>query len=92
MYKNYPIEASANAESSLLHILSGRKCNNKIGEKTGIKLINREGLSLKFVKKIYSYLSRAKVYAGEWGTCGDISYNLWGGDAMLKWCKKTLNK
>jgi len=92
MYQNYPEEASANAESAWLHVLCGKKCNNKIGVKTAIKLINADPLSEKFVKKIYSYLSRAKVYSGKWGTCGDISYNLWGGDAMLNWCKKTLNK
>lgn len=93
MYKNYPVKASANAESGYVWNMFGRnKCKNKIGVKTAIKLINREPLSEKFVLKIYSYLSRAKVYVGQVGKCGWISYQLWGGKEMLNWCKKTLNK
>lgn len=93
MYFNYPEEASENAESAYVHnLFGGKKCNNKIGVKTAVKLINREGLSEQFVKKIYSYLSRAKVYSYEYASCGWISYNLWGGNEMLHWCKKTLNK
>jgi len=55
-------------------------------------LINREVLNEKFVKKIYSYLKRAKVYVGEQDKCGYISYQLWGGNEMLNWCEKTLKK
>ena len=54
--------------------------------------MNREVLNEKFVKKIYSFLKRAKVYVGEIDKCGYISYQLWGGDEMLKWCEKTLKK
>jgi hypothetical protein len=92
MYKNYPVKASKNAnEGYILNLIKGN-CNNKIGVRTAIKLMNREVLSEKFVKKIYSYLKRAKVYIGEKDKCGYISYQLWGGNEMLTWCEKTLKK
>jgi len=92
MYNNYPKQASVNAEEGYILNLEKRKCNNQIGIKTAIKLINRQPISERFLNKIYSYLSRAKVYVGDYQKCGYISYQLWGGDAMLNWCKKTLKK
>ncbi len=44
------------------------------------------------VKKIYSYLKRAKVYKGEIDRCGYISYQMWGGDEMLNWTEQILKK
>lgn len=92
MYKNYPVKASKNAEMGYVLNLMKGSCNNATGMKTGIKLMNREVLSENFVKKIYSYLKRAKVYVGDIDKCGYISYQLWGGNEMLKWCEKTLKK
>jgi hypothetical protein len=90
MYQNYPVQASKNAtEGYVLNLIKG-SCKNATGVKTGIKLMNREVLNEKFVKKIYSYLKRAKVYVGDWDRCGYISYQLWGGNEMLNWCEKTL--
>lgn len=92
MYRNYPIKASQNAiEGYIRNKIKGR-CNNSTGMKTAVKLMNREALNETFVKKIYSYLKRAKVYVGDKERCGYISYQLWGGKEMLQWCKKTLNK
>jgi len=92
MYKNYPAKASKNAsEGYILNMIKG-SCKNATGVKTGIKLINREVLNEKFVKKIYSYLKRAKVYVGDKDKCGYISFQLWGGSEMLTWCEKTLKK
>jgi len=92
MYSNYPVKASKNAtEGYVLNLMKG-SCKNATGVKTGIKLINREVLDEKFVKKIYSYLKRAKFYVGEQDKCGYISYQLWGGNEMLNWCEKTLKK
>lgn len=92
MYKNYPAKATQNAiEGYILNKMKG-SCNNATGVKTAIKLMNRETLNETFVKKIYSYLSRAKVYVGDQSRCGYISYQLWGGKEMLSWCKKTLKK
>jgi len=92
MYSNYPIKATKNAtEGYILNMMKG-SCKNGTGVKTGIRLINREVLNEKFVKKIYSYLKRAKVYVGDQDKCGYISYQLWGGNEMLNWCEKTLKK
>lgn len=92
MYSNYPAKASKNAIEGYILNLDKRSCKNATGVKTAIKLINRQALNEKFVKKIYSYLERAKVYVGDKTRCGYISYQLWGGKEMLNWCKKTLNK
>ena len=92
MYFNYPKKAVENATEGYLLNLEKVSCKNSTGVKTAIKLINRKGLSISFVKKIYSYLERAKVYIGDKNRCGYISYQLWGGKEMLNWCKKTLNK
>lgn len=92
MYSNYPAKASKNAvEGYILNLMKG-SCKNATGVKTAMKLMNREVLSEKFVNKIYSYLKRAKVYVGEKDRCGYISYQLWGGKEMLKWCQQTLKK
>ena len=92
MYKNYPVQASKNAvEGYVLNLIKG-SCKNATGVKTAMKLMNREGLNEEFIKKIYSYLKKAKVYVGEEDRCGYISYQLWGGKEMLNWCEKTLKK
>ena len=92
MYSNYPVKASKNAtEGYVLNLMKG-SCKNETGVKTAIKLMNREVLNEKFVKKIYSYMKRAKVYKGEIDRCGYISYQMWGGDEMLNWAEQTLKK
>jgi hypothetical protein len=92
MFSNYPVKASKNAtEGYILNMMKG-SCKNATGVKTGIKLINRDVLNEKFVKKIYSYLKRAKVYVGDKDKCGYISFQLWGGNEMLSWCEKKLKK
>ena len=92
MYSNYPAQASKNAtEGYILNLMKG-SCKNATGVKTGMKLMNRAVLNEKFVRKIYSYLKRAKVYVGDHDKCGYISFQLWGGNEMLTWCEKTLKK
>lgn len=92
MYSNYPAKASKNATEGYILNLMKKSCKNATGVKTAMKLMNREVLNENFVKKIYSYLKRAKVYVGEKDRCGYISYQLWGGNEMLSWCEKTLKK
>lgn len=90
MYRNYPKKISDNAyEGYIRNVIKGT-CKNKTGEKTAIKLMNREVLNEKFLKKIYSFLMRAKVYVGDKDRCGYISYQMWGGNEMLNYCKKVL--
>jgi hypothetical protein len=92
MYNNYPVKATNNAKEGILLNSIKKNCNNQIGIKTAKKLIERKKISTDFIKKIYSYLSRAEVYVKEKNKCGYISYQLWGGKEMLYWCKKILNK
>jgi len=89
-YTNYPIKASENAMEGYFRNRQKKTCNNKTGVETAKKLIKREALTEKFLKKIYSYLSRAKVYVGNKNECGYISYQLWGGKEMYNYCKKNL--
>lgn len=63
-----------------------------VGRRRAVQLANRQAISLTTVKRTFAYLSRAKVYdSGDWNDKGTISYNLWGGDPMLNWTRKTLN-
>ena len=65
---------------------------------TTTSLFLARAFSLSVLKRVYSYLSRAKEY--DTGTyekddkpvCGTISYNLWGGDAMLNWSERKLKQ
>lgn len=86
-----PQQARENAKYAIAANYLYHKCKNKTGVKTAEKLISEQNISnLKFARKIFSYLSRAKVYdRQDWTKCGTISYNLWGGDVMYKHLKKT---
>jgi len=92
MYK-VPATVKAAAKKGLrLNKEAGNKCNNRIGQRRAVQLINRNEISLATVKKMYSYLSRAKTYyqPKNTGACGTISYLLWGGIPALTWTKKIL--
>jgi len=73
---------------------ASRKCNNRIGVRRAIQLINRQEISLVTVKRMFAYLSRAKTYynAKDLTACGTISYLLWGGIPALTWTKKIMKK
>jgi|TARA_R100001198_G_C5175409_1_gene174347 hypothetical protein len=52
-----------------------------------------ENVSIKTVKRTYSYLSRAKAYYKPGSkTAGTQAYLGWGGDAGLRWARKILGK
>ena len=91
-YKNYPAKARDNALMGYVYNRTFHKCKNQIGVRTAIKLMNHEALSITFIKKIHSYLSRAKVYVGDESKCGWISFQLWGGYDMLEWTERILKK
>ena len=65
-------------------------CNNAIGVRRAKQLIDQDTVSMVTVKKMFSYLSRAKTYyqAGNIKKCGTVSYLLWGGMPAFKWTKK----
>lgn len=91
-FKNYPVKISINAQEGYILNLEKSSCNNAIGVSTAIKLINRSELDFEFVKKINSYLKRAKVYVGDIDKCGYISFQLWGGNEMLNWSNKIIKE
>jgi hypothetical protein len=91
-FKDYPVKISQNAQEGYIFNLEKKICNNATGVTTAIKLINRSELDFELIKKINSYLKRAKVYVGDIDKCGYISYQLWGGNEMLEWSNKILKQ
>ena len=89
MYK-VPATIKANAKRGLrLNKEAGNPCNNRIGQRRAAQLITKNEISLATIKKMYSYLSRAKTYYRPKNNkaCGTISYLLWGGIPALSWTK-----
>ncbi len=91
-YTDYPESAKKNADRA---IRENEKINNKCATQTGKvraqQIRNTRPLSFDTVKRVYSYLKRAKTYdTGDYKDCGTISYNLWGGDSMLRWAERTI--
>jgi|9_EtaG_2_1085328.scaffolds.fasta_scaffold00468_10 hypothetical protein len=93
-YTDYPKGATANAERAIIENEErGNKCATQTGKVRAQQLAARKPISFKTVKRVYSYLSRAKTYnTGDYNDCGTISYNLWGGDVMLRWSEKVINR
>lgn len=69
-------------------------CNNAIGVRRAKQLITNDTVSMVTVKKMFSYLSRAKTYyqPGNLKMCGTVSYLLWGGIPAFRWTKKIVNQ
>lgn len=99
-YNNYPEAASNNAQKALDHREKhGTKCGTAVGWTRANQLANRETISKETLIRTFSFLSRAKVYdQGKYfdednkEICGSIMYDAWGGDAMLRWAKSTIEK
>ena len=93
-YTNYPKGASANAEKGMIeNEIRGNKCATQVGKIRASQLAARKPISYKTVKRVYSYLKRAKAYdTGSWDDCGTISYALWGGDVMMRWAEKIIKQ
>ena len=96
-WSNYPQAASDNAQRALDHRAEyDSECGTAVGWETARILANREEVSVERLPRIYSFLSRAKVYdQGEFidadgkEICGSVMYAAWGGDEMLEWAKET---
>lgn len=87
-YSDYPKALSNNAKRGIkLNEKEGNKCATQVGKVRAQQLANGEPLSVSTIKRMYSYLSRAKTYyeTGDVKDCGYISYLLWGGLAGLRW-------
>jgi hypothetical protein len=99
-YSNYPQSATNAAKKALKHKEdNGSQCGTSVGWTRARQLSNKEALSEDEVIRIYSFLSRAKVYdQGKYfdendnEICGSIMYDAWGGSTMLPWAEKTANK
>lgn len=93
-YNDYPQSAKDNAERGIrLNEKVGNKCATQVGKVRAQQIMNGENLSKETIKRTYSFLSRAAEYYNPDDTeaCGTISYLLWGGESMLRWCESKMN-
>lgn len=94
-YNDYPDAVSNNAKRGIeLNEKNGNKCATQVGKVRAQQLANKEPISEETIKRMFSYLSRAKEYYNESDTeaCGTISYLLWGGTSALNWSESKLNQ
>lgn len=93
-YNDYPKSASINAERAIKeNEKRGNKCATQTGKVRAQQISQRKPISFDTVKRVYSYLKRAKAYdTGSYDDCGTISYNLWGGDVMMRWAERTIKE
>jgi HK97 family phage prohead protease len=96
-WTDYPQAATDNAKRALkIREEEGTDCGTPVGWESARIIANREAVTEQRLPRIYSFLSRAKVYdqgsfKDEDGKqiCGSIMYAAWGGDEMLRWAKRT---
>ena len=99
-WSNYPEGAKNNAKKALKHREdNGTDCGTPVGWQRANQLAGGEAISDDVLVRTYSFLSRAKVYdQGKFfdedgkEICGSIMYAAWGGDPMLNWAKRTIEK
>lgn len=94
-FDDYPQVIKDNAARGIrLNEEQGNDCATQVGKVRGQQLANGESISLDTVKRMYSYLSRAKEYYNPDDTeaCGTISYLLWGGEEGLRWSKRIVEQ
>ena len=98
-WTDYPQAAVDNAKRALkIREEEGTDCGTPVGWESARIIANREVVTKERLPRIYSFLSRAKVYdqgnfKDEDGNqiCGSIMYAAWGGDEMHRWAERTLN-
>jgi hypothetical protein len=99
-FDNYPKSATETAKSALEFTEKNpNNCATAVGKRRARDLAQRNPLSYDTVKRVKSYLSRAKTYdtgsfTDEDGkpVCGSISYAYWGGDSMLSWAERIVEQ
>ena len=90
-YKDYPSRAILNAQRAIIEDEMRGLNATKMSVNIGKKLISRSYLSLTDVKKINAFLNKTKsIDTGKYSDFGTITYNLYGGTAMLNWSNKIL--
>lgn len=94
-YNDYPQAVRNNAKRGIeLNEKNGNKCATQVGKIRATQLRDGERVTVDTIKRMYSYLSRAKEDY-EQATpqdCGYISYLLWGGLAGLRWSEAKLKE
>lgn len=94
-YNDYPQAVRNNARKGIeLNEKNGNKCATQVGKIRATQLRDGERISIDVIKRMYSYLSRAKTYyeTASPDDCGYISYLLWGGLAGLRWSEAKLKE
>jgi hypothetical protein len=94
-YADYGDGVKGNAKRGReLNEKNGNKCATQVGKVRSAQLESGEAISLKTLKRMYSYLSRAETYYDEndSNACGTISFLLWGGKAGLSWSRNKLRE
>jgi hypothetical protein len=94
-YADYPDAVKNNAKRGVeLNEKNNNKCATLTGKNRGADLAAGRPLNVETIKRMYSYLSRAKTYYDNADTndCGNISYLLWGGLAALRWSESKLKQ
>ena len=71
----------------------GNPAGTQVGKVRAQQLCSKSEISLETVKRMKSFLERAKVYdTGNWDDNGTIAMGLWGGVEALSWVDKILNQ
>lgn len=94
-YTDYPQAVRDNAARGVrLNEAQDNQCATQVGKVRAQQLANGEPVSLDTVKRMFSYLSRAKEFYNPEDTeaCGTISYLLWGGEEALNWSKRIVDQ
>lgn len=99
-YNDYPESAVNNAKRAIKHKEdNGSECGTQVGWIRARQIANKEGFDEAMIKRIFSFLSRAKTYdQGKYidddgnEICGSIMYDAWGGDSMKGWAERKLNE
>ena len=99
-WSDYPQGAKNNAKKALKHRDdNGTDCGTPVGWQSANQLSSGDAISDDVLVRTFSFLSRAKTYdqgrfTDEDGKeiCGSIMYAAWGGDPMLNWAKRTIEK
>jgi hypothetical protein len=97
-WTDYPQAATDNAKRALkIREDEGTDCGTPVGWESARIIANKEAITEQRLPRVYSFLSRAKVYdkgsfKDEDGKqiCGSIMYAAWGGDEMHRWAERTL--
>ena len=99
-WSDYPEGAKNNAKKALKHREEhGTDCGTPVGWQRANQLASGEAISDDVLVRTFSFLSRAKVYdQGKFfdedgkEICGSIMFAAWGGNPMLNWAKRTIEK